>query len=287
MDKKDIFRDLESFEGTHRKERYRDVSITVILSQPESAGNIGSIARVMKNFAFKDLVIFNPIEKTKAIFSKKTQGFAMHGKDILFDAKVIQSKSQKEHLEDFKSYLNNFDLVIGTTAKGARYTNIKRLTIFPEDLEIPKVQDSMKIALLFGKESRGLTNEEMELVDIPLRIPTSNEYPTMNLSHACAVILYELFKKLSSIEIGRGKHPVLVANKKNRQILYDKIESVISIIKIRNYKQNRTINAFKNVFERAFMSKKELSLILGVFSKLEKVFKKRKPFNEISKETKN
>jgi TrmH family RNA methyltransferase len=287
LDKKDIFRDLESFEGTHRKERYRNVSITVILSQPESAGNVGSIARVMKNFDFNDLVIFNPIEKKKAILSKKTQGFAMHGKDILFNAKIIQSKSQKEHLKDFKRYLDNFDLVIGTTAKGARYTNIKRLAIFPEGLEIPKVQNTMKIALLFGKESRGLTNEEMELVDVPLRIPTSNEYPTMNLSHACAIILYELFKKLSSIEIGRGKHPVLVANKKNRQILYDKIESVISIIKVRNYKQNRTINAFKNVFERAFMSKKELSLILGVFSKLEKALVKIRPFKENNNGTLN
>jgi tRNA C32,U32 (ribose-2'-O)-methylase TrmJ len=101
----------------------------------------------------------------------------------------------------------------------------------------------------------------------------------MNLSHACAIILYELFKKLSSIEIGRGKNPVLVANKKNRQILYKKIESVISIIKIRNYKQNRTINAFKNVFERAFMSKKELSLILGVFSKINQLIHKYDPFN--------
>jgi len=280
LDKKEIFRDLESFEGTHRKNIYKDLSITVILSQPESSGNIGSIARVMKNFGFENLVIFNPIEKKKAIFSKKTQGFAMHGKDVLFNAKVVESRTQEEHIGDFENYLKNFDLIIGTTSKGSRYTNIKRLAIFPEDLEIPKIEENMEIAILFGKESRGLTNEEMQLVDIPLRIPTSNDYPTMNLSHACAIILYEFFKKLNFIEVGRGKHPVLVANKKNRQILYDKIESVISKIKIRNYKQRRTINAFKNVFERAFMSKKELSLILGVFSKLEHILEKNKPFND-------
>lgn len=280
MDKKEIYRDLEEFEETHRKKSFKNVSVTIVLVQPESAGNIGSIARVMKNFDFKHLVVFNPIEKKEKIFSKETQGFAMHGKDILLNAAVFQSKIQSEHLLDFKKYLNNYDLIIGTTAKGSRYTNIKRLAIFPEDLKIPISKHPIKIALLFGKESRGLTNDEMKLVDIPLRIPTSNDYPTMNLSHACAVILYELFKKLNEINIGRGEHPVLLADKKDRKLLYDKIEKLISNLKIRNYRQNRTINAFKNAIERGFLSKKELSLILGLFSKMEFIIQKFKPFED-------
>ncbi|TXT61793.1 MAG: putative tRNA/rRNA methyltransferase [Promethearchaeota archaeon] len=280
MDKKEIYRDLEEFEETHRKKSFKNVSVTIVLVQPESAGNIGSIARVMKNFDFKHLVVFNPIEKKEKIFSKETQGFAMHGKDILLNAAVFQSKIQSEHLLDFKKYLNNYDLIIGTTAKGSRYTNIKRLAIFPEDLKIPISKHPIKIALLFGKESRGLTNDEMKLVDIPLRIPTSNDYPTMNLSHACAVILYELFKKLNEINIGRGEHPVLLADKKDRKLLYDKIEKLISNLKVRNYRQNRTINAFKNAIERGFLSKKELSLILGLFSKMEFIIQKFKPFED-------
>jgi TrmH family RNA methyltransferase len=126
----------------------------------------------------------------------------------------------------------------------------------------------MDIAVLFGKESRGLTNKELELIDILLRIPASESYPTLNLSHAVGIILYELYKKLHSITIGRGEHPVLLADKEDRQILYQYIENLMKKIKVRNYRKNDSIQAFKNIFERAMMSNRELTLILGFFSRL-------------------
>jgi TrmH family RNA methyltransferase len=268
LNKKKKYRALDSFQETRINENYENISFTVILISPESSGNIGAITRVMKNFNFNNLTIFNPLEDIDKIFSHETHGFAMHGKEVLLNAEVISFEKQEQHIGKLKEYLKSYDLIIASTAKGKSYTNIKRLAIFPEELRIPAPEKSMNIAILFGKESRGLTNEEISLADILIRIPTSNEYPTLNLSHACGIILYEIFKKITIVNIGRGKHPVLLADREDRLILYEFIDKLIQKLKIRNYKEKNVYHAFKNIFERSIMSRKELSLIIGLFSKL-------------------
>ena len=271
LNKKKIRRELDSFQETKINENYQNITFTIVLVKPEHSGNIGSIARVMKNFDFKNLIIFNPIEAIDKIFSHETNGFAMHGKDILSNAEVIKVKNQEHHIDELKSFLKSYDLIIASTAKGQRNTNIRRLAIFPEDLTIPAPKNPMNIAILFGKESRGLTNEEISLADILIRIPTSNDYPTLNLSHACGIILFEIFKKITVLNIGRGKHPVLLADKNDRLLLYDFIGHLIKKLKIQPYKEENMYHAFKNTFERSLMSRKELSLITGLFSKLNSI----------------
>ncbi|MEE9379703.1 MAG: TrmH family RNA methyltransferase [Candidatus Lokiarchaeia archaeon] len=271
MNKKKIKPENNEFQETHRANEYKNLSFTIILVQPEHAGNIGSVARIMENFNFKKLVVFNPIESVDKILSYETQGFAMHGKDILFDAKIIELKDQYNHLTEFKNLIGTFDYVIATTSRGKSYSNIRRLAIFPEDLTFPMLVKPLKVAILFGKESRGLTNEEISLADIALRIPTNSEYSALNLSHACGIILYEIFKKINTLTIGRGKNPVLLADRKDRLILYEIIKNIIEKLKIRSHKEENVFFAFKNIFGRSLMSTKELSLILGLFSKVNSI----------------
>ena len=273
MNKKKTHREINNFQETYLDEKYRNITFEIVLVSPETAGNIGSIARVMKNFNFRNLIIFNPMEESSKILSHETQGFAMHGGDILLNSEIITIDNQKNHIPELKKYLKKFDLIIATTAKGKRYTNIKRLAIFPKDLSIPYSKKPLNIAILFGKESRGLTNEEIKLADIILRIPTGFEYSALNLSHACAIILYELFMKINVVKIGRGEKPVLLADKEDRNLLYSFIKDLIEKLKIRSYKEENVYLAFQNIFERALMSKKELSLITGLFSKLNSILK--------------
>ena len=276
MNKKLLNRDVSTFQETQVAEEYRNLNFSIVLIQPEHAANIGSIARVMKNFNFKSLIIFDPVEKIEKIKSYKTQGYAMHGKDVLFNSEIITIKDKKDYLTKYKELMERFDLVIATTAKGKHFRNIRRLATFPDDLALPISKNALQIALVFGKESHGLTNEEIEVADILLRVPTSNSYPTLNLSHACGIILYEIFKKINIINIGRGEKPVLLASKNEKQVLYDIINKLITKLKIRTHKKENIFFAFKNVFERAFVSRKEISLILSVFSKLDSLIKKRK-----------
>jgi len=280
MDKKKIKQELDKFIGTHRNDKFKNLKFSIILVQPETGENVGFIARIMKNFEFDDLIIFNPIETIDNILSYEAQGYAMHGKDVLLNANIIEIDDQNKHIECLRDYLENFDLVIGTTAKGKRYTNLNRLAIFVEDFSIPISGKPLKIAILFGKESRGLTNQEAEISDILLRIPASDSYPTLNLSHASGIILYEFYKKLHVIRMGRGKNPILLAEKSERKILYKYIKKLIKKLKIRNYRKKNAFYAFKNVFERALMSKKELSMILGFFSKTYTLLKDKNLFDE-------
>ncbi|MFW9872748.1 MAG: RNA methyltransferase [Candidatus Thorarchaeota archaeon] len=269
MNKKKLKEDLDSYQETKRSEEYKNLIFTIILVRPEHAGNIGSIARVMRNFNFTKLVIFNPIECRDNISSYEAQGFAMHGKDILLAADIKEIEDQKNHMVEFKKLLKQFDLVIATTARGWRNSNINRLAIFPMGLSLPNSIIPLNIAILFGRESRGLTNDEISLADIILRIPTGLDYPSLNISHACGIVLYEIFKKIYTINIGRGTHPVLLADREDRQLLQQMIQNIINKLKIRTYKKENVKFAFRNFFERVFLSRRELSLIMGVFSKVE------------------
>jgi len=280
MNKKQLKKDVADFQLTKIAPAYQNLNFTVVLSQPEHAGNIGSIARVMKNFNFNNLIVFNPIESAEIIRSRHTQGFAMHGKDILFNANIIELDNQNNHLDIYKELMDKFDLVIASTAKGMHYKNIRRLATFPRDLTLPISQNPLSIAIVFGKESHGLTNEEIELADLLIRIPSNDDYPTLNISHACGIILYEIYNKIHNVTIGRGIKPVLLANKKDKQLLYGSVKNLIESLIIRPYKVENVNFAFKNVFERAFVSKKELNLIFGVFSKLNSLLKKRKIYEE-------
>jgi len=276
LSKKWIKNETESFQKTQRTQKYENLSFKIVLVQPEHSGNIGSIARVMENFNFKKLIIFNPIESVDKILNYETQGFAMHGKDILINAEIVEVKNRDDYLSEFQNILKRFDYIVATTARGKRYSNIRRLAIFPEDLTFPISVKPLNIAILFGKESRGLTNEEISFADILLRIPTNSEYSALNLSHACGIILYEIFKKINIIHIGRGTKPVLFADKEDRLVLLNIIRKIIDKLKIRSYKKENVYFAFRNIFGRSFMSKKELSLSLGLFSKVNALLEKKR-----------
>jgi TrmH family RNA methyltransferase len=204
----------------------------------------------------------------------------MHGKDILLNAEIIEFTNQNDHLNKYKELLRKFDLIIASTAKGMHYKNIRRLATFPAELALPISEKPLSIVIVFGKESRGLTNEEIEFADLLLRIPSENTYPTLNLSHACGIILYEIYNKIHNVAIGRGIKPVLLANKNDKQLLYNYIKKLTESFKIRPYTAKNVFFSFKNVFERAFISKKELNLILGLFSKLNSLLKKGRIYEE-------
>ena len=276
MNKKQQRKELSSFKKTHLAPEYSNLEFSVVLNMPEHAANIGAIARLMKNFNFEHLIVYNPVEKVEKIRSYHTQGFAMHGKEILFNAEIISTENQIDHLSGFKQLMNRFDIKIASTAKGMHYTNIRRLATFPAELTLPVSEKPLKIALIFGRESHGLTNDEIELTDIVLRIPSDENYPTFNLSQACGIILYEIYKKIHVLVIGRGLKPVLLANNEDKQMLYKLIKSTIVNLQVRTYRKDNIVLAFKNIFERAFVSKKELNLIRGVFSKLNLYLKEKR-----------
>ncbi|MFA6088317.1 MAG: RNA methyltransferase [Candidatus Woesearchaeota archaeon] len=219
-------------------------NVTIVLIKPQIPGNIGAIARVMGNFAFQNLVI---IEPKCDPFDKEALDRAKHAKPILESAKVKDISCLKE-----------FDLVIGTTAKLGNKYNIKRLFVTPKQLK-EKLPKKGKVAILFGNEGEGLSNEEVSLCDFVVYIPTNPEYPTLNLSHSVSVILYELFD-------AKPIHELM--DKKQKDFINKLISENLPLLgftdKMKTENQKRTWN---QILSKSSMSKREAFIIMGYFKK--------------------
>ncbi len=163
--------------------------IHFVLVEPKESGNIGASARAMKNMGFKNLCLVNP----PPVITDEAQRFAHNSLDVLEGAKVYNSLA--DALEDKT-------LVVGV----ARRAGKRRGLSLPLDKGVEKLCDALpenKIALLFGREDRGLYNDEVGECGLLLTIPANKAHPSLNLSHAVMVVAYEL-SKLHCSEEGLG-----------------------------------------------------------------------------------
>lgn len=229
-------------------------SFTVILVEPRYEGNVGSVARVMKNFGFGDLVLVNPPE-----IGREARAMAMHGRDILDDVRVV---------DGFGVLGGEFDFLVATTAVVASDKNPLRTPIFPGDLRSSLDFDG-RVGLVFGREDYGLYNEEIGLCDLIVSIPTSREYPTLNLSHSVAVILYEISKQ--KLESGRRKLKKLRrADLVEKQVLLDKFDSFVDQVHSREQDARMAKKTFRQLIGRAFISGRESFTLIGLFRRASK-----------------
>ena len=152
--------------------------IRVVLVEPEGEYNIGFIARLCKNFSVDELYIVNP----KASISEALR-FSALAKDVLEKAKIVNI---------FDEAISDVDIKIATSSIADNKGDILRKSIKPWEV-FPLIQNK-KVALIFGRESVGLTREEIFKSDFLLHIPANPTYPVLNLSHAVGIILYEIWK---------------------------------------------------------------------------------------------
>tara|TARA_Y100000034_G_scaffold136940_1_gene217415 strand:+ start:7752 stop:8447 length:696 start_codon:yes stop_codon:yes gene_type:complete len=226
--------------------------ISIVLVEPEIAGNIGAVCRTMKNFDFSNLVIVNTKCDCK---STEVKNRAKHAQDILRKAKLVKR-------------IPKFDYVIGTTAKLGSDYNVNRLPLLPEQLakKLAMLGNKIKIGILFGREGIGLTNKEIEKCDLIVTIPSSKTYPTLNLSHSVAVVLYELFK-VSGKETKLDRiNPAQDVDKK--QIL-KMLNKILGGLKFSTKEKKSTQKlVWKRIINKAFLTKREAFVVMGLFRKL-------------------
>jgi tRNA/rRNA methyltransferase len=152
----------------------------VILVEPSFEESIGFVARAMKNFGLSNLHLVNPI----ATLGPNGRMRGGHAQDVL--------DSLVEH-RSFAEALEGLDLCVGTTAqKSYDASNLIRKPMTPKELGAKVKGIAGTVGIAFGREGTGLTNSELDQCDATLTIPASSEYQTLNLSHAAAIIFYEL-----------------------------------------------------------------------------------------------
>ncbi len=242
--------------------------IGIILIEPRKQENLGAVARAMKNFDFENLVLINP----KCRIGRKARKVAKHANDILDRAKIKKF-----------DYLKNYDYLVGTTAILGTDYNIPRNTISIEQLGSKlsaiikkknpgnkkisgKKNDGLKIGLLIGRETIGLKNEEINLCDVLVTIPSSKKYPTLNISHSAAIMLYEIFKKISD---EKSDSHINFATKKDKEIIMKYIINVLNKMDFSTKEKKETQKkVWKRVIGKAMLTKREAFSVMGFLRKL-------------------
>ena len=152
--------------------------IRIVLDHPQDLVNIAHVVRAMKNFDQKELVLVAPAEYDEY----RIEGIAHRSKDLLKGVRQFDA---------LDAAIGDCIHVVGFTARGR---TAKRNVQRPRQAaaEVLAMAEQGPVALLFGREDKGLSNEDLDRCHRVVVIPTDPGYPSMNLGHAVAVMLYEL-----------------------------------------------------------------------------------------------
>jgi tRNA/rRNA methyltransferase len=221
----------------------------IVLIEPKYSGNIGAVARAMMNFDVEKLYLVNPCELDNVCYAR-----AMHATKILDDAKTFSC---------FEDAVKNLDFLVATSSIESK-TDKRHLRnpVFLKDFAEKIFDVNGKVGLIFGREDYGLFNEEIAHCDIMLKIPTSESYPSLNLSHAVTIVLYSLYLKKASIPARRRPIGPL-----EKQKLYEFFEQLLDNTDYPSHKKEHTTIMFKRIMGRAMPSKWEYHTLMGVFSR--------------------
>ncbi len=227
-------------------------NLKVILVEPKGPLNVGSIARLCSNFDVEELRIVSP---KCDIFCLEARKMALKGQKYLDHCKIF---------DDLEDAICDCDLVIASSGK----INVSKDSflesfenIFSWILSFKKINN---LAIIFGREDRGLTNNELLLANKIFNIPTSTNNPSLNLSHAVSIVLYEL----SNFSERTSDRDLLAFNLASSKQIHDSfVEIEVMLLKVGyllKHTSRAKISKFKNFILRANTSKHEINVLRGI-----------------------
>lgn len=238
----------------------RDVSnswkdnISFVLVEPKDPGNIGASARAMKNMGFAKLELVNP----GAFLTQEARQMAYNSIDVLETATIHSG---------FKDAIKDKNLIVGTTRRVGR----KRGLIIPLKESVKRIITAAKknkVALVFGRERNGLTNQEIEQCSLLISIPSDPLCPSLNLSQSLLLVAYELGQKTYKTEV-----PPLVRNEE-LATLYKHIQSTLRLLeyipKGNKDLETKIIKNLKHIIGRAGLADWELKMAYGLMGQVKK-----------------
>lgn len=225
--------------------------IYVVFVEPKTPGNIGFLARTMKNFGLSQLVLINPCELEHEAYYQ-----SMHAREIIYN------RQEYDSLGEFLQ-IKGIDFAVGSTGAAGGSYNVPRIAVTPENLA-QSLNVKGDIALIFGREGDGLTNHELELCDVVVSIPTHESYPILNVTHAAAIIFYELFKTEKEYPV----EDLDEASLEEKQSLIDYMDDVLENLDYPPHKKKNASTVFKRIIGRAFISGREAHTLKGMFRRI-------------------
>jgi tRNA (cytidine32/uridine32-2'-O)-methyltransferase len=231
-------------------------NIRIVLINTSHPGNIGSAARAMKTMGLTELYLVAPL----MFPHKKAQEMASTAADVVESAVVVK------HLDQA---LEGCHLVVGASARSRK---IPWPTLSPRELGEKASQESAqgKVAILFGNEQSGLTNEELHRCHYHVHIPSNPEYSSLNVASAVQVIAYEC-RVACLQEVVAQPWDYALATVDAMEGLYQHLEKVMIDLEFLNPEVPRQLMArVRRLFNRAQPDVMELNILRGILAAMER-----------------
>lgn len=234
--------------------------ITIAVVEPEFGINLGYVARTMANFGMQKLIVVSP-KKVDQERLDEARMFASHGKQLIDDIDYLPSMS---------ALRKRFRLLIGSTAiQGTRKANLTRKTLDVEECAL-KLKERIasrprSVCIVFGRDTTGMTNEELKCCDYTTTIRASESYNTLNVSHAAAIILFVFSRALEKKLNHSRKKSTSTRKERERAILL--FEQLAIEAEFQKFKSGLLKEAMTRLFDRGDPSLREIYLMMGLASK--------------------
>lgn len=222
------------------------VEYCVVLVEPKYSGNVGAVARSMKNFGVSSLFLVNPCE-----IDEEARVRAMHAQEILDNARVFSGFEEVRRCLDYCAATSS---VVGVKEKSC----LRKAVSLQEFAEQIQGLDG-RVGLVFGREDYGLYNSEIAVCDALVNIPTSEGYSSLNLSHAVAVVLYELFTQTVKPSVGFKGMGVVEKENLNRSL-----GEVLDLINYPSHKRVKAEIMLRRLIGKAMPSIWEYHTLMGI-----------------------
>jgi TrmH family RNA methyltransferase len=226
-------------------------NVRVVLIESKYSGNIGLTARVMKNLGFADLRLVRP----RAELNKEAYARAAHGTEVIDCSKIHA---------DLPDAVSDCGIVIGTSR---RYCESRKNIIGLEQMTglLRPALPANKVALVFGSEDAGISDRDAKHCHWVVRIDTGAEYDTMNVSHAAAIVLWEV----NRISREPAKAAPALAESSDMEAMYRHMREVFTEIDfVEPGDPRRMMLNFRTIFNRAMLSPREVNIVRGVLRKV-------------------
>jgi TrmH family RNA methyltransferase len=228
--------------------------VRVVLVRPRNPLNIGAAARAMSNFGFRTLRLVSPWEP-----SYLDARSAVGASQVLLDAQVFGSVNEA---------VADCGLVVGATAAANRELQ-HALHSLPEAVELVGSQLALApVALLFGSEKTGLSNQELAHCHWLMRIPTRDEHQSMNLGQAVAVCLYELVRGRAQMRPEAAIMAVPAAAEEVERITQLLFESLCASGYLQTPDSATERDKLRRLLRRMHLNKEDAELWLGMLRKM-------------------
>ncbi len=236
-------------------------SVKVVLVGTTHPGNIGATARAMKNMGILDLALVEPKEFPSDVATFRSKA----AKDILEKASVHTSLEEA---------ISECELVVGTSARGR---TVPWPVLNPREAaeEMHKSSLNGKVAIVFGREDRGLTNEELGLCNFHVHIPSDPEYSSLNLSQAVQILAYEIrLSYLQDRHVNNEYWDVELANNEQTERLINHMDELMQEVDFYDVENPRKLLVrVRRFFKRSKIDVMEANIFRGLFATIQKKLK--------------